>query len=650
MGDSLSWTLKLNDQISGPATAAKGALGGVDDALTKVQGRGGNGQFLPVPKGLDALAEKAKAAEAGLTSVFGPELTGGLMSIIGGFQEMDGVLKGLGTSLGGIAGAAASAGLALAALAIGGLAAGAKLAIDASEFKKNTLAGLESILGSKDAAAGVYKQIKAFADTSPFETQQVATLFKGLLGAGVSANDTEKILKGIFDVSALQGFDTQVADSLTRTIGKIEGLGKLTGEALTQISEQSGGTVSRSKILDQLVKSTGKSLDEVNKLLAAGKIDAKQGVDAILEAIRTGVSGGELGALSGKLGAQSFTGLASTLKSKLTGTFEDVDISPLTGAMGNLVKVLDGPVGAKLKSTAERVFGGLFKTLFEGLTPERIESAFIIIGAALDTIESKASGLVTGFRAISTVVGALAPAFTAAFGPLDDLLGALGSKSSASSILASAAFASIGDAIIQTFGGPVIGAISSFGQLLDGIAPYWDKFKSAASSAGSSVGSALSDMWSSAGATLSSFASSLYSMGADMIAGLVNGILAGAAAVADALTSVIDQGIAAANKLLGRNSPAKATMEMGDDTAEGYAIGVASNDNAVSAMRDLVSLPPASVAAAAGTAAGARAASGGAAGGGKVYYITINAPGGDARAIRDELADLLDELDATGTG
>jgi hypothetical protein len=65
-----------------------------------------------------------------------------------------------------------------------------------------------------------------------------------------------------------------------------------------------------------------------------------------------------------------------------------------------------------------------------------------------------------------------------------------------------------------------------------------------------------------------------FSIGSDIIQGLINGIMNMGPNVASALGDVVQGAINKANKLLGRASPAKATIAMGQDTGEGMVIGL----------------------------------------------------------------------------
>lgn len=79
-------------------------------------------------------------------------------------------------------------------------------------------------------------------------------------------------------------------------------------------------------------------------------------------------------------------------------------------------------------------------------------------------------------------------------------------------------------------------------------------------------------------------------MGLQMMQGLAAGIMNGAGAVLSAITNAAKGAINAAKAALGIASPSKAFMEIGGFTGEGFTSGVeAENDNAQSALADLVS-------------------------------------------------------------
>ena len=119
-------------------------------------------------------------------------------------------------------------------------------------------------------------------------------------------------------------------------------------------------------------------------------------------------------------------------------------------------------------------------------------------------------------------------------------------------------------------------------------------------------------------------------LASQLINGFVEGLKAGGAAVLGAITGVVGGAIDGAKKLLGIASPSKVFAEIGLQTAEGMSGGVEGGTSGVSsAMEDMVAPPTAAT-------VGSSVSHGG-----NTIHITINAPGGDAKAIGAELEGVL---------
>jgi len=520
-------------------------------------------------------------------SIFGDKAAGGLAA---GAQKLVQAGESLGPAgpmllkaggvLGGAAAGIAVAGAALVAAAavvaykLG--AAFASQAIESVSFKKNTLAGLEAMLKSKAAAKATYADLKKFADLeAPFETADVASNFKKLLGAGFSQSETKDVLRGSFDLAALNDGNKEVADQVVNALAKIQGQGKITSDTMEQIITASGGAVSRKGLLDQLAKSTGKSVEALEKELSSGKIKADAGIKAILETIRLGVSGGKLGALSKSLTGESVGGLTSTIKSQLTGLFEDIDISPLTDTLKNASGVLAGPAGAKLKTSFTGLGTQLFKTLFGPFQgPD---------GAA--KMERFVGTITRAADAATKALAAAAPYVKAFVDEADALIN--GNDSGTSPILTVLKgvhdFAYLAlvplklmgtaiDALLYPF--KMIGAnIDQVKKTLAGGQPA-ELEKPKFSSLGFDVDSMLPP-------SITSNDTGAPNVGANMAKGVAQGVADNGSAIADSMVNAVNAAVKAAEAALGIASPAKRLITTGKWSALGMAKGWEDNAGAV---------------------------------------------------------------------
>jgi tape measure domain-containing protein len=316
--EKLSWMFELLDRMSGPADRIAKSLKKLDPALKTSAGQT---SFFSRMIGGVATTFGPKAAAAVV------RFAGSFVNLADRFKAVMPVLKPIGSALGKL-GSVAGKGLALAgtamvavgvaaAAAVGGLAvAGGKFLIDSIAFKETTLASLEAIAGSKEAAEEIFNSAVKFAAKTPFSTSQVAAAFEKLVAAGVEVKDLEKTMQSLGDFA---GTDINKLESAIGVIAQIKGKGKLQGEELMQLAERG---LPMGKVLDQLAKKMGKTKDEVQKLLSDGKISSDVGIGAIM-AVIGGTFGGRMEKASNTL-----EGLWSTLKS----VPEDILFNPASAA------------------------------------------------------------------------------------------------------------------------------------------------------------------------------------------------------------------------------------------------------------------------------------------------------------------------------
>lgn len=127
---------------------------------------------------------------------------------------------------------------------------------------------------------------------------------------------------------------------------------------------------------------------------------------------------------------------------------------------------------------------------------------------------------------------------------------------------------------------------------------------------------------------LGNLGSLLYGAGQDLILGMINGIKAMAGSLVSAASDVVGSAINAAKSKLGINSPSTVFMEIGEDTGEGFRLGLAGSQSSVERQMARLALPPAPAVA-----------------GPRVAYDAV-APGGgsDVGAKLDRVAAILERM------
>lgn len=346
-GDALTFIWELLDKGSGPAKKIASGLGGIDDAMAKV-----NASSHKTGNGLDHLTAPAKLSafqklSQGIGNTFGPKAHAAFTGAAEGLAGLDDALGSVGLSLGGVVGAAVTAGAAVVAVGAGLVLGGSKLAIGAADFRDNAILSLEALLGSADAASTAYEDILDAADRVGLDKADALSRFQVLINKGLGKGQALGALEAIANLKAL-------------------------GEA--------GG------------KEGKKFIKELNDAIEKG---APGAVDAVLDKINKS----KIGKLAEKQGA-TIGRLWGDVGGNFARLFDKVDISPLKDFLGN---VIDGLKDPALKSAITEGFGAVF-SIFKNITKEDVASAVKLATGAIQ-------GMVDVTKALVHYGGKLGDAF-----------------------------------------------------------------------------------------------------------------------------------------------------------------------------------------------------------------------------------------------
>lgn len=209
----------------------------------------------------------------------------------------------------------------------------------AGEFEQTRIA-LETMTGSAEVAGATLAEIQEFSANTPFEFPELANSTKQLMAFGMAPRTAIDTMKALGDVAAGTGADI---GELSSVIGKIKSKGKAQTEELNQLAERG------IPIYDELAKVTGKSGDELRKMVESGAI----GLPEIQESLSNMTSEG--GKFFGMMEKQSnsLLGLVSTLKDNF-GIF----LNQLMGidAEGNIA---EDSIMAIAKDLVEKLISGV---------------------------------------------------------------------------------------------------------------------------------------------------------------------------------------------------------------------------------------------------------------------------------------------------
>lgn len=208
----------------------------------------------------------------------------------------------LGSALGSAALSAAkvvAGALAAGTAAVGGLIAkGISYNNQMEQYQTSFTTLLE---GNQTAADGLVSSLKEMADTTPFEMTDMSSAAQTLLGFGVAADKVMPSLQALGDVS--QG-NSERFGNLSLAFAQVQAAGKLTGQDLLQFVNAGFNP------LQEMSRTTGKSLAELREEMSEGAISAEM----VADAFQSATSEGGRFYQSMQKQSKTFSGQMSTIK------------------------------------------------------------------------------------------------------------------------------------------------------------------------------------------------------------------------------------------------------------------------------------------------------------------------------------------------
>lgn len=165
---------------------------------------------------------------------------------------------------------------------IGGTVALSKLASDIirvrGEFQAADTA-IQTLLGSKEKADALMKQVRDYAKISPLEFSDVTAATQMMLGFNIEADKVPGFIKAIGDVSM---GESQKFNSLTLAFSQMSATGKLMGQDLNQMINAGFNP------LQQIALTTGKSIATLKEEMSKGAITTEMVQQAFVDATSAG--------------------------------------------------------------------------------------------------------------------------------------------------------------------------------------------------------------------------------------------------------------------------------------------------------------------------------------------------------------------------
>lgn len=327
------------------------------------------------------------------------------------------------------------AALAATTVTVAGLTAVTAFGLKSAAALEQTTIGLESLLGSADAAKSFIKELQQFAAATPFEFADVADASRRILAFGASVGIARAqvipTLTTIGDLVSVLGGTSENINSVIRALGQMASKGKVSQEEILQLAEALPGFNANAAIASSL----GLSVADTLKLITAGGVSAKVGIDALLKGMAN--FGGASGAMAKQ--AQTLNGVFSTFKDTisiaLTDAFTPVipqikeTLTKVTPIIGDAVRVLAPALGQFLAGVLPLIAEAI-KALSPilGIFIKLATTLLAPISLAMQQLAPIVDRLLTGLQPLAVAIGdVLARAVTELVesGALDEIVNML---------------------------------------------------------------------------------------------------------------------------------------------------------------------------------------------------------------------------------
>lgn len=159
-----------------------------------------------------------------------------------------------------------------------------------------------TLLGSDQAASKYLAEMTEFANVTPFEYDQLATMSRTMLAYGYQQNELIPMLTKIGDAGSALGMTGEDMNYVATALGRMQSTGKTTLEYLNPLLERG------IPVWDFMAKAFGKSKSEMQELVSDGLIPGEEAAEAIADYMGAAYAGNM------EKQSQTFEGLQSTLQ------------------------------------------------------------------------------------------------------------------------------------------------------------------------------------------------------------------------------------------------------------------------------------------------------------------------------------------------
>ena len=541
--ETLKWRLLLQDSVSPGAKSARDSLKAFRGELARV----GRDQARAASQNARRMQENQRLLAAGTRQGLG--LLGGLA--IGAVGALAGIVEAFG-------------GMGLAA---------ARGVIEIAAFRESSLAALETVMGSSDAAGRSFRNAMVMANQTPADTADVVANFQRFAVAGFAEREIAPLVAATADIGA--AFGTTASDSFALVTSQMRAAGKMDRGDLRQLLNAGVNTgevldsIARQMNIQGATEQTRRAavLDAISKRRVTGEV----GIQAALDATRNRLDrGGNLGTFARRQ-SETLVGALSNAKNAVFNMIAGMDFANIPGVqtfkntlLAITAALADGtPAAAMLRGAiagAANSLGGLFGRIF---TVQNAMGALQLAGRAVGAIGRFATA---AWPVVRAFVSAIGPGFMAGIAPLRAMLGSLmsgGPPSARTLALITGAARGLGSAI-----GFVVGMTATFvaglGLVVAGIGAFWG-----------TVGGLVA-------AGITSIRAMFTPVGTGIVDGIIAGITGGVGRMGESIRGLGASAVQSARAALGIHSPSRVFADaIGRQIPAGIELGISQGSGGV---------------------------------------------------------------------
>jgi tape measure domain-containing protein len=303
---------------------------------------------------------------------------------------------------------------AVAAAAVGFVAAKFTSATMAAiDFGQRSKTALTSILKDGPLAAQQFSEVRKEAGGLGLDVVETVDQFKMLANSGFKVPMARELVRMSADLQALTG-SSESAEFALRAISQIKMKGRLQAEEITgQLAEHG---VSADEVYKVLGKTLGKTRQEILKMQKAGDLSADVAIPAILQAVRNQLGVEQSGGFAMKINSSSVGGMWRTLKGQVENAFISLgeEVGPgvtaaFSSIMASIQSAVAGPQVAALGKAVVELFNAasafVQQTDIAGLLSEAAKSLGTEIQAAAVFIRDHGAELRESFVRFAVAMG-----------------------------------------------------------------------------------------------------------------------------------------------------------------------------------------------------------------------------------------------------